>query len=174
LQAAVQSAREAEACVAVDAQQAEAALERATAELDAITEAYDRPLTHARARQTAAWSGYVARFWADIIADPGADGITSEHRDAAYMALRRVLRAPVARKVALDVAARGMAEERRTRPQLERTDDGNFRVTDYSSVARPLKPTWFGRLRTRGPPPHCSARTVTTHARRAQRAYSGG
>src|SRR5262249_29216795 len=137
LRPAVLKAREAKASVAVDLLQAEAALERATAEIDAIAEADAAPLTHPRARRALAWHVHAARSWEDVIAQPDAAGITPEHRLAAMTCLSRVLRSPAARQVALDLAARVMAEDRRTRPQLEHTDDGNWRVLDYSSVSRP-------------------------------------
>ncbi len=137
LQAAVQKAREAESSVAFELRDAEAALERAAGEAEAIAQAHDAPLTHQRGRQCLAWGIHAARYWEAIVADPAADGITPEHRSAAMTCLSRVLRSPAARQIALDVAARATAEERAARPQLDRTDDGNWRVLDYSSAAQP-------------------------------------
>jgi len=134
LQPAVRSAQEAEASVAGDLQHAEAALERATAVLAAIHEAYDAPLTHPRA--ACARLVYAARSCEAAIAEPDAAIFTAEHRASAMTCLSRVLRLPVAQKMALDVAAR-IAENRIFRPQLERLPDGNWRVMDYSSLAQP-------------------------------------
>jgi hypothetical protein len=116
------AAEEAATKAATTAALARQARERAEGDLARLDAAESAPLSHERARETAAWTARALRHWHEVILDP--QSFTPEHRQAAAARLWRVLSSPLGRDAVIDLSKRIREEQALLEPRLVLGPDG--------------------------------------------------